>query len=444
MRRKSTAGGWRRARAAAGLTGAALLLATACAGGGSKGDGVAAAGKEDTAAPQVTITPADGTGKAKPEQGIEVKAANGTLETVAVQLKGQDVPGVLSPDKTSWKSAWTLTPNASYQVTATAKNAKKSTTANSKFKTLKAAQSLSITSVMPNAGQRVGIGMPIVVNFNRSVTDRKAVERSLQVVSDQPNEGAWLWNGSQQVIFRTKKYWAANQKIALTAHLAGVKSSSSTYGTSDFKLKFKIGDSRISKVNTRTHRMVVYINGKKVQNVGISAGRGGVRKYTTTNGIHLTMEKENPVTMISPGISQGQPGYYKEVVGYAVRISNSGEYVHSAPWSVGSQGNSNVSHGCINASPSFATWFYNLAQWGDIVAITGTDRELEWDNGYGFWQKPWKQWVKGSAFDKSVSTDASGAMPTSPSATPATSPVAGAGTTPGTTPATTPAGTPTP
>jgi lipoprotein-anchoring transpeptidase ErfK/SrfK len=411
-----------------------LLLATACSGGG-KGDGVPAAGKEDTAAPQVTITPVDGTGKAKPEQGIEVKAANGTLETVAVQLKGQTVPGALSADKTSWKSSWTLTPNATYQVTATAKNAKKSTTASSKFKTLKASQTLSISSVMPNAGQRVGIGMPIVVNFNRSVTDRKAVERSLQVVSDQPAEGAWYWYGSQQAIFRTKKYWSPNQKIALTAHLAGVKSGSGTYGTSDFKLKFKIGDSHVSKVNVRTHRMTVSINGKKVKNVGISAGKGGVRKYTTTNGVHLTMEKENPVTMISPGIKEGEPGYYKEIVGYAVRISNSGEYVHSAPWSVGSQGNSNVSHGCVNASPAFASWFYNLAQWGDIVTITGTDRELEFDNGFGYWQKPWKQWVKGSAVDKSVSTDPSGTLPTT---TPSTTPTAGAGTTAGTTPAVTP------
>jgi hypothetical protein len=190
----------------------------------------------------------------------------------------------------------------------------------------------------------------------------------------------------------------------------------------------------------RTHRMVVSINGKKVRNVGISAGRGGVRKYTTTNGIHLTMEKENPVKMISPGITKGQPGYYEEMVDYAVRISNSGEYVHSAPWSVGSQGSSNVSHGCINASPAFARWFYGLAQWGDVVTITGTDRELEWDNGYGFWQKPWKQWVKGSAFDKSVSTAPSGTTPADPSTTPA----ATATTTPATTPGTTPIGTPTP
>jgi Uncharacterized protein conserved in bacteria len=428
VRRKSNAGGWRGERAAVGMMGAVLLLVTACSGGSSdKTESVPAAGKEDTAAPQVTITPVNGTGKAKPEQGITVKAANGTLDTVNVQLKGKAVPGELSADKTSWKSTWTLTPNAAYQVSATAKNAKKSTTATSSFRTLKATQSLSVTSVMPNPGQKVGVGTPIILNFNRSVKDRKAVERSLQVTSDKANTGAWYWTSDQQVIFRTKKYWAANQKIAFNAHLAGVKSSTSTYGTKDFNLKFKIGDSRISKVNTKTHRMVVSINGKKVKDVGISAGMGGVRKYTTTSGIHLTMEKENPVKMISPGLKKGDPGYYEEMVNYAVRISNSGEYVHSAPWSVGSQGHSNVSHGCVNASPSFAQWFYNLSQYGDVVDITGTTRALEYDNGWGFWQKPWKDWVKGSAFDKSVST---GAKVADSSATPATGYAASPVTTP--------------
>jgi hypothetical protein len=86
----------------------------------------------------------------------------------------------------------------------------------------------------------------------------------------------------------------------------------------------------------------------------------------------------------------------------AVQISSSGEYVHSAPWSVWAQGNTNVSHGCVNVSPSFAEWFYGISQRGDIVTVTGTDRELEWNNGYGYWQMPWKQWVKGSALSSPV------------------------------------------
>jgi L,D-transpeptidase catalytic domain len=98
------------------------------------------------------------------------------------------------------------------------------------------------------------------------------------------------------------------------------------------------------------------------------------------------------------------PRYYKLTVFDAVQISNSGEYVHSAPWSVWAQGNTNVSHGCVNVSPSFAEWFYAISQRGDIVTVTGTDRELEWNNGYGYWQMPWKQWVQGSALPSPVIT----------------------------------------
>lgn len=395
----------------AGSAGAVLLLATACSGGSSKAAAGQVAKEADVPAPQVAITPADGTGKAKPEEGIQIAATGGQLETVSVQAKGKDVPGEMSSDRTGWKSAWTLIPNTEYTVTATAanpKNTKKTTTVTSKFHTLKASSTLGITSVTPNSdtGKTVGVGMPIIVDFDRDISSKaakQAVEKALEVRSEQPAEGAWLWNGDNEVIFRTKDYWAPHQKITFTAHLAGVKSGSA-YGTSDTTLEFKIGDSRISKVSTTSHRMKVYINDKLVKNVGISAGRGGEYKYYTTSGIHLTMEAVSPVTMTSPGLKKGDPGYYSETVYDAVRISNSGEYVHSAPWSVGDQGVDNVSHGCINASPEFAKWFYDMAEWGDPVIVTGTPRTLEWDNGYGFWQKSWDSWLKGSATGQSVMT----------------------------------------
>jgi hypothetical protein len=152
--------------------------------------------------------------------------------------------------------------------------------------------------------------------------------------------------------------------------------------------------------------MVVKVNGKKVKTIPTSMGRGGSRKYTTTNGVHLTMAKEDPTVMTSEwmGVSPGSPGGYSLTVYKAVRISNSGEYVHSAPWSVGSQGSSNVSHGCINISPSNAKWFYNLSYRGDPVEVTGTSRELEPDNGWGFWQLKWDDWVKGGALKRAVTT----------------------------------------
>jgi lipoprotein-anchoring transpeptidase ErfK/SrfK len=83
-------------------------------------------------------------------------------------------------------------------------------------------------------------------------------------------------------------------------------------------------------------------------------------------------------------------------VQWATRISNSGEFVHSAPWSVAQQGNSNVSHGCINLSPENAKWFFDNVKKGDVVinVNTGGPNLKPWD-GFGDWQIPWGQWVSG-------------------------------------------------
>ncbi|MCD0453389.1 Ig-like domain-containing protein [Actinocorallia sp. API 0066] len=408
---------------AAGLAGllAAALLAAGCTGGGILG--------EEAKPPVVTITPADGTAEARPEDGVTVTAQDGKLTSVKVQVTAKaadggtaepkDVEGALSDDGVTWKAARSLVPDASYTVEAVAAGAKdKTTTATSAFTTLKPEVAWGLESNIPWSGQTVGVGMPIVITFSGAVTDKKAVESALRIKSDEPVEGAWYWYTDKQVIFRGEEYWKAHQKVKVIGSLAGVKAAKGAYGTKDFEINFKVGTANLSTVNARTHRMVVEIDGKKVRDVGISAGNATEYKYTTTNGVHVTMDKKNPETMISPGIEPGQPGYYKEIVPHAVRISYSGEYVHSAPWSVGSQGNANVSHGCINAPPEFAEWYYNQSKWGDIVTVTGTNRELEYDNGYGYWQKPWKDWVLGSAFDAPVVTD--GSVPGAASATPST------------------------
>ena len=69
------------------------------------------------------------------------------------------------------------------------------------------------------------------------------------------------------------------------------------------------------------------------------------------------------------GVPSNSPNGYRTEVDYATQISYSGIYVHAAPWSVGSQGYSNVSHGCLNVSTSNAQWFYDNTKRGDIVEI---------------------------------------------------------------------------
>ncbi len=129
----------------------------------------------------------------------------------------------------------------------------------------------------------------------------------------------------------------------------------------------------------------------------MSAGRP---KYPTTNGIHFTLEKAKTVIMDSAtvGIPRDSPDGYYEKVHWNVRISNTGEFVHAAPWSVGSQGSANVSHGCINLSVVNATWFYKFSQRGDIVQVVGSPKRPDgWSLGVVDWNLSWSKWLSGSA-----------------------------------------------
>ncbi|WP_433172201.1 Ig-like domain-containing protein [Actinoallomurus sp. CA-150999] len=377
-------------RAMLTVTGATLLLSTGCGPFGS------------SASPAtVTITPANGAADSRPDQPIVVKAAKGRLGDVTVRTDGGQVAGTFDKGHAQWTSSGTLKPATKYTVTATAKNSSgKATTANSAFQTLTPKRTFGIADITPMPGETVGVGMPLIVKFSDPVYNKANVERAMRVTSSKPAEGAWRWYGNQEAVYRTKDYWQPHQTVTLTAHLTGVRGAQDTYGTKDYSQTITIGASHVSTVDVKEHQMKVTVDGRTAKTAPISAGKGGAEKYTTTNGVHAVMGKQSPVTMTSGWMgvtNKSDPNYYSLTVYQAVQISDSGEYVHSAPWSVGSQGKENVSHGCVNAPPDFAKWFYDLSNRGDIVKITGTDRELEPDNGYGYWQLSWADWQKGSA-----------------------------------------------
>ncbi|MFI0408581.1 Ig-like domain-containing protein [Actinomadura sp. 3N508] len=377
------------------LTGGAGALALLAAGCMAGEEGKLASGNSADA---VTITPANGTAQVRPDGTIEVKAADGKLQKVTVQGEGATITGTFGGGHKTWRSNRTMTPGTSYTVTAQASDDGKTRTATSAFTTLKADKTLSITDVTPNLkGEKVGVGMPIMVRFDRPVTDKAAVERALRVTPDRPVEGAWNWVAADQVIYRTKTYWQPHQTVRFHASLAGVNAGGGVYGAEDEQATLTIGAAQITKGDIGDHHMTVTRDGKKLRTIPFSAGNGQTREFTTTSGVHLLMEKGNPVTMTSPGRKEGDPGYYKTVVNHAVRFSNSGEYVHSAPWSVGSQGSANVSHGCLNVSPANAKWYYDTMQRGDVIELTGTDREVEPMNGWSFWQLSFDKWAQGSA-----------------------------------------------
>jgi lipoprotein-anchoring transpeptidase ErfK/SrfK len=402
---------------------AGVLLApvAACSSSGSAAS-QSAAKVPDAAA---TIVPANGVTKVRPDKGVQVTAASGVLDEVTVQGGGRPVEGALSADKKSWRTKWTLKPGTTYTVTATAKNTGgKVTTSTSKFTTMKAPSSVKISDVIPSARETVGVGIPITVNFDSPVANKDAVERALEVRSSKPVEGAWHWVTSQQVIFRTKAYWPAHTSVSLVAHMSGVRAASKVYGTKDFTRSFKIGASHVAKVNLKTDKSKVYVDGKLAKTIPVSGGMGGGdshgNDFRTTSGVHLAMGKLAEVWMTSPNIKKGESGYYHELVLKDVQISNSGEYLHQSPGEYECLGRRNCSHGCVRQTVAGARWFYNLSMRGDVIDISGTSRDLEWNNGWGYWQMSWKKWVKGSALNKSVMTVATGGSATTPPVTPGT------------------------
>ncbi|MFG1707512.1 Ig-like domain-containing protein [Nonomuraea sp. M3C6] len=347
--------------------------------------------------PVVQISPSFDSKRARPDRGLVVRVRGGTLSKVLVYESGESVPGRLDDSRTTWRSDWTLKPAAEYTVTATAAGARgPATVAMGRFRTRSAARTFQVASTAPLPGETVGTGMPIIIDFDTPVEDKAAVERALEVRSQTPVEGVWRWTSDTQVVYRTRRFWAPRQTVTVTAHLAGVRAAEGLYGATDSTFAFTVGRKQTSSIDTRTHQMVVRRDGKVVQQMAISAGMATTPEYTTTSGIHLTMDKGNPVRMVSPGRSEDDPGYYDLLIDHAVRISNSGEYVH-AKNNVWAQGRANVSHGCINSRPDQAAWFFDTSLRGDPVAITGTSRDLEWDNGWGFWQLPWAKWREGSA-----------------------------------------------
>ncbi|GLW10550.1 hypothetical protein Misp01_56780 [Microtetraspora sp. NBRC 13810] len=386
----------------------ALALLAACSGE----DGARPAGKSgEPSSPDaaVTITPADRSGNVAPDQPVLVAVQNGTLSEVTVTGPGGALPGVLSVDGTQWRSRGTATPGATYTVKAVAANREgRSGETTSSFTVVRATKNFAVKNILPHkndTGLEVGVGMPIMISFDRDITDRVGVERNLLVQTSKPVYGAWHWFDDRTVHFRPKKFWPANTKVRLIANLAGARGGEGMYGTKNHTLDFKIGRSQITSGSINNHHMVVKRDGRTVRNIPFSAGQGGVMKYHTTSGIHLAMSREPVTVMTSPGIGPGQAGYYQLTVYNTIRISNSGEYVHSAPWSVGSQGNSNVSHGCVNISPDNAKWYIDNTLIGDPIILTGSPRPLEPLNGWGHWQESWKQWLQWSSLGFGFTTD---------------------------------------
>jgi lipoprotein-anchoring transpeptidase ErfK/SrfK len=401
--------GRERWRLVGGLLAAGLVLVVAAgfATGAFSDDGETAAGgsapgEQAPAAPvepvRVSVAPGDGATEVRLDAGVRVSARNGELTRVEVATGGTGgtaADGELSADGRAWESDAALQPGATYQVSWAARDAAGAeTTGTASFTTLTPAAELR-AAVAPLEGETVGVGQPIVVNFNQPVANKAAVEAALHVETSRPVTGAWNWTADDVLRYRPEEYWPAHTRVRLDADLAGVDAGDGVWGVEGRSIPFTIGRRQVSVANAQTHQMTVEVDGQVVRTLPISTGRPD---FPTRNGIHTVLSVERERVMDSSTV--GLPGEYVLSVEYAVRITNSGEFVHSAPWSVADQGRRNVSHGCVNLSRENAAWFHDMSQRGDVVEVVGSTTGPTDTEGMIEWNQTFAQWQEGSALQR--------------------------------------------
>lgn len=330
-------------------------------------------------------------------QPLAISADGGRLSEVTVTGPKGPVAGEMSPDGRSWLAH----PNAlrystSYQVRATAVDTRGVPTETvTSFRTIEPRE-LFTARVSPANGDVVGVGTPITITFDESVRDRAAIERALVVRTPTPLEGAWSWKSSTTVVFRPAEYWPSNTPVQVDLNLMGVRAKRGVFGESNLSSSFTTGVSMVTKVDALKHTATVYRDGQKIRTIPITTGKPG---FETRSGILIITTKEATRVMdaATGGTDSSDPEYYRIEVHHAMRITSSGEFLHGAPWSVGSQGRANVSHGCVGMSSSNAQWLFEQSSLGDVVEITGTGVPQNLGNGVTVWTESWSQWLANSA-----------------------------------------------
>jgi lipoprotein-anchoring transpeptidase ErfK/SrfK len=228
-------------------------------------------------------------------------------------------------------------------------------------------------SFNPVSGSTVGVAEPIIINFARPIADKPMAEQAIHISSTPPVPGKFYWLTPSQVRWRPNSFWPAHTVVHIDA--AGTISN------------FRTGDTLLATADDATHQLTVTRNGTVEQTFPMSMGMaaGG---HQTPNGTYYVLDKKAKVVMDSStyGVPVNSTYGYKVNVENAVMFDNSGDFIHSAPWSVADQGKRDVSHGCINISPSNAKWFFDNFGSGDPIVVKNSTGSYSKTDGSNDWQ----------------------------------------------------------
>lgn len=343
---------------------------------------------------EVSYQPADRASNVSPTEGIGVRIDRGRISSVRLtNPDGQPVRGRLLDGGRSWRVSEPLGYAKTYTWSGTATSADgRKTPISGSFGTVAPQEQFS-GRLNVGDDKTYGVAMPIALTFDQPVTDKAAVERRLSVRTSKPTEGSWAWLDDSTVHWRPKTYWQPGTTVDVVAGLYGTNAGGGVYGADDLTSNFTIGAEQSVRADTRAHQMSVYRAGEKLATFPASYGLNSDPGRVTHNGTHVVMSKHPTYNMTNP-----RYGYRNVFTQWSVRISNNGEFIHAYPGSASAQGNSNVSHGCVNLSTENGKKYFDLAQVGDPVEVTGSSVPLgPQDGDYYDWTVDWATWQEKSA-----------------------------------------------
>jgi lipoprotein-anchoring transpeptidase ErfK/SrfK len=374
--------------------GASGVLA-ACAGRGLPQSGPKT---EAPSAPVATFTPANAAADVAPTAPIGIDVDNGWFQRVALtNPDGKPVAGVMNPERTSFSTTEPLGFGIVYTWAGSIVGRDgKSVPLAASFTTVDPQTQVNGQFQLAD-GQVVGVAAPIILQFDSSISDKASVERALIVTTDPPVEGSWAWLpdevGGSRAHWRTRDYYPAGTKVHVAANLYGVPFGDGAFGAQDSTLDIEIGRRQVVKAEASSHRIQVITDAGVILDLPCSYGEADLPRNITRSGIHVVTEKYEDFYMSNPAA-----GYTNAHERFAVRISNNGEFIHANPSTVGVQGSSNVTNGCINLSLDNAQQYFSTAIYGDPVEVTGTSIELSYSDGDIWdWAVSWDDWRAMSA-----------------------------------------------
>nr|WP_221381226.1 Ig-like domain-containing protein [Actinoplanes polyasparticus] len=380
--------------------GASAWMGTPSAGASAGPSAGAGTSREESAIVPISlaVTPAAGKTGVPVSAEIGLKVAGAKVTTVTVKdAAGKAVAGTLREDGSAWVPSSPLKTKQKYAVNVVATADDGTTkTAGTTFTTMGKPGKKTGTGLYLFDDHTYGVAMPVVVEFSPGIkkADRAAVQRRLFVTTTPAQPGVWSWtpNGTQ-AYYRGPEFWKSGTTLKVRVALGGLPTGGGRYGDRDRSATAKIGRKFEMKVDNATKKMTVVQDGKTVKTMPVSLGK---KSTPSSSGVMVVMEKKAD-TIFDTTAELGPDEGYRTEIQFAQRLTWSGQYIHSAPWSVGDQGRRNVSHGCVNVAPGNARWLFDRTLIGDPVTVKGTGDKLSYGNGWTPWDKPWSEFVKGSA-----------------------------------------------